>query len=380
MAMAESLFLFQERILADPSFVTAPDELGRLQLHLIDDPKEAEALLDAGCEINHKDDQGLSPLHNAVYHKNGKLVELLLKRGANPNVQSKILESPLDFAVDCQHVAIVKMLLVEGKADPNTKGESGWTPLHGAASQSRNTAIEIIQLLLHAGASAAAQTDSGQYPDDVAELPAVKTLLGEAKKQAMANEELARNPQSVHATDNLGRTPLHISILACDIVKSRALLLAGAQIDVQDNYGNTPLHNASYHNAVVAVQLLLEHKECGLDLALRLRSHEGDSVLDYACSNGHFAIVKLFVAAGADVNDCDERGWGCLHNACTKVHGKSVELVEFLVENNADPSLTTCDGQMPIDITTDNAVKRVLKNAMKQITEDHDFLDGGIEF
>ena len=377
---AETLFLFQERIRQDPSFVQSNDELGRSALHLVDEENEAAALLDAGCEINHKDDQGLTPLHNAVYHKNEKLVGLLLQRGANPNIQSKILESPLDFAIDCQHVDIVKMLLIEGKANPNTKGESGWTPLHGAASQSRNTAIEIVQLLLKAKASASAQTDSGQYPCDAAELPAVKALLTAAKEQAIVNDELARDPHLVHKTDNLGRTPLHLAVLASDIVKSRALLLAGAQIDFQDNYGNTPLHNATYHNAAGVVTLLLEHKECGLEAALRLRSHEGDSVLDYACSNGHIAIAKLLVGAGADVNNCDERGWGCLHNACTKVHGKSVELVEFLVESNANPMLATCDGQLPIDITTDSVVKQVLTRAMKQISEDQDFLDGGIEF
>jgi ankyrin repeat protein len=346
----------------------------------VDDANEASLLLEGGCEIDHPDDAGLTPLHNSVYHNNLKLVSLFLQRGANPNVQSKILESPLDFAIDAQHVAVVKMLLVEGKANPNLKGESSWTPLHGAASQTRNTAMEIVQLLLHAGASAAAQTDSGQYPCDVAELPAVKSVLTEAKKQAIASEELAHDPQLVHVTDSLGRTALHTAILAGDIVKSRALLVAGAQIDTQDNTGNTPLHVASYHNAAGAVQLLLEHKECGLESALKMRSNEGDSVLDYACSNGHIAIAKLLVAAGAGVNDCDERGWGCLHNACTKAHGKSVELVEFLVENNADPLLPTCDGQLPVDITTDSAVKRVLMKAMKQISEDKDFLDGGIEF
>jgi ankyrin repeat protein len=166
--------------------------------------------------------------------------------------------------------------------------------------------------------------------------------------------------------------------LAEDLVKCRALIAAGAKIDAQDNHGNTPLHNASYHNSVATVKILLAHKGC--KEALKLRTTEGDSALDYACSNGHVEVAKLLVAGGADINAQDSRGWGPLHNACTKYNSKSLELVEFLLESGADPLLLNSDGQKPYDITREKSIKAALKVKMDSLQADMDFLDGGMEF
>ena len=203
------------------------DDMGRITLHKVETSEAAETLLNAGSNINHQDAQGLTPLHNASYHNNEKLVTLLLQRGANPNNKSKNQETPLDFAIDSHHLELVRLLLVEGKADANIKGENGWTTLHGAASSSRKTTLEMVELLLNSGANAGAKTDSGQYPDEVAEQPAVKSILVIAKIQALANEAILKDPNAINKTDELGRTALHTSILAVDMVKSKALLLAG---------------------------------------------------------------------------------------------------------------------------------------------------------
>ena len=162
------------------------DDLGRIKLHKVDTPEAAETLLnDGSTNINHQDNQGLTPLHNAAYHNNGKLVAFLLQRGANPNLKNKNEETALDFAIDSHHLDVVRCLLVEGKADPNVKGENGWTCLHSAASSSRKTTLEMVELLLSSGANASAKTDSGQYPDEVAEQPAVKSILTTAKTQGI---------------------------------------------------------------------------------------------------------------------------------------------------------------------------------------------------
>lgn len=169
-----------------------------------------------------------------------------------------------------------------------------------------------------------------------------------------------------------------MSIIAEDLSKSRALLAAGARVDAQDTHGNTPLHNASYHNSVASVKLLLA--QIGSKEALTLRTCEGDTALDYACSNGHLEVAKVLVAAGADINAQDERGWGPLHNSCTKFTSKSLELVEFLLESGANPLLLNSDGQRPYDITKQPSIKSVLKIQTDSFQADMDFLDGGMEF
>lgn len=166
--------------------------------------------------------------------------------------------------------------------------------------------------------------------------------------------------------------------MAEDLVKSRALLLAGARVDFQDHHGNTPLHNASYHNSIAAIKLLLSQAETRS--ALNLRSCEGDSALDYACSSGHLEVAMLLVGGGADVNAQDSRGWGALHNSCTKLNSKSVELVEFLLESGADPLRLNSDGQRPYDISRERSIRCVLKAKMDALEADMEFLDGGMEF
>ena len=93
------------------ALVDVQDDLGRIELHKVENTEAAETLLDAGSNINHQDAQGLTPLHNATYHNNGKLVTLLLQRGANPNLKSKNQETPLDFAIDSHHLELVRLLL-----------------------------------------------------------------------------------------------------------------------------------------------------------------------------------------------------------------------------------------------------------------------------
>lgn len=126
------------------------------------------------------------------------------------------------------------------------------------------------------------------------------------------------------------------------------------------------------------MKLLLKHKD--IIHALTLRNSQGDSPLDYVCTNGHLDMVTLLVNGGSDVNSVDERGWGSLHNSCSEFHRNSLEIVEFLLDANADPLLVNSDGQTPYDITKESSIKSVLEMRMKSLAADSKFLDGGDEF
>ena len=60
----------------------------------------------------------------------------------------------------------------------------------------------------------------------------------------------------VNATDSIGRTPLHLALGEPELIE--LLLLAGAKPDATDENGRTPLHWAAANSLVDSARLLLE--------------------------------------------------------------------------------------------------------------------------
>lgn len=103
------------------------------------------------------------------YYCRTEAVELLLRRGANPNVFDTFNDSPLQLAILGNHTEAVR-LLVEHGADVNyvqpfVKGspENGWSPLHYAV---KNGNADIVQILVEHGADRAAKDASAKTPRD----------------------------------------------------------------------------------------------------------------------------------------------------------------------------------------------------------------------
>ena len=82
--------------------------------------------------VKAKDSHGRTALYVAAMHNKGKVVELLLKLGADPNItQSDNGQTPLHFALQAGNTALAK-LLIKYKSDLNIKDSQGNTPVHYA--------------------------------------------------------------------------------------------------------------------------------------------------------------------------------------------------------------------------------------------------------
>jgi cytochrome c len=110
------------------------------------------AALDAGANIDEPDGFA-TPLYYAVTRQHLDAAKLLIDRGADANVGSKIGGPPLMAAVGKRNFELIKLLLEHG-ADPNLT-LSDKTPLHEAA---RLGCLDCVKALVEAGADVNVRT------------------------------------------------------------------------------------------------------------------------------------------------------------------------------------------------------------------------------
>src|ERR1700738_3126870 len=108
---------------------------------------------------------GFYPLGLAAFFGHRAIVEFLLKNGADVKTSARNAQkvTALHGAVARRDVEIVKMLLKAG-ANANAKQERGFVPLHDAAASGN---LALVQLLAQHRARMDAQADDGKAPRDM---------------------------------------------------------------------------------------------------------------------------------------------------------------------------------------------------------------------
>ncbi len=91
---------------------------------------------------------------------NLQILQALIERGADINIQDAQGYSPLDDAIRFSRLNIIVYLLSHN-ADVNIQDNRGHTPLHRAAASRNDNNVDIVNLLLIAGANVDTQDDSG---------------------------------------------------------------------------------------------------------------------------------------------------------------------------------------------------------------------------
>jgi len=151
----------------------------------------AEFLLKQGANVNLKDKDGYTPLHNTADSfvkgrppkrtepERNRIAALLLKYGAQVNATINHGETPLHRAVLTNNVALVQ-LLIEIGANPNIQQAQGMTPLHFALSAGKDR-VQVVRLLLRHGADSSVTDEYGRTATDYAKdyHPKLLELLGE---------------------------------------------------------------------------------------------------------------------------------------------------------------------------------------------------------
>ncbi|KAK5046503.1 hypothetical protein LTR84_008306 [Exophiala bonariae] len=302
-------------------------------------------LLQAGVDPNEKGGRFRYPIIAAMattssraqrdYFKGDKasllegLIRTLLEYRADPNLKSNSGESVLHYAVATGNAKVVE-LLVEAGALVDASDSEGRTPLHEAACF---PAVAITNCLLSHGAQLQVVDADGNSPLHLAakksSLEVVQSLLKAGSHLTLRNRQGARpldlaaesgrpeileylcslpEEQGSEEMQSDNPTLLHLAAENGNLTAIRALLTSGADRDARDRDGRTALHVAAFWAQVDAVGLL---SGCGNTDA---KDVNGQTALHLAAKSSEETLAAL-LSAGADVDAIDNDGRSPLHVA-----------------------------------------------------------------
>lgn len=191
-------------------------------------------LVDQGFNVNQMDKENVSVLHWAAINNRVEIVRFLISKGSVVDkIGGDLNSTPLHWAIRQGHLAMVVLLMSYG-ADPSLVDGEGCAGIH-LASQFGHTAI--VAFLVAKGQDVDVKDRNGITPIMWA---AYRVLSIDPTRL------LITMGAQVNTKDLLrGNTALHWACLSNNVVATKHLLDAGADIYLANNKGETPLELAT---------------------------------------------------------------------------------------------------------------------------------------
>ena len=307
-----------------------------------------QLLLDRGAEPNMVDKSGRSALLWAVLNEHQAVAEQLLARGADVDRRDRVQWTALHFAVRSRSTHMANLMLDMG-ADVSAKIKGGYTALHLAVFFRAPT---LIRLLVQNGASMSSRSSNAYTPLEYAvkggEFSIVELLLDlgasfstpsprawTAIHEAISREDepliilLVRRCSDAFVGQH-GWTRLHLAALIGDSSSVRELLEQGIDRNAKDINGLVPLHWAAARSHEKVVKLLLQ-----MGAEIQAKDNEGMTALHHAASRDDEGTMRALLEKGAERNVVDLHGWTPLQiaqmSACKNVCGILSDGIETTV-------------------------------------------------
>uniref|UniRef100_A0A8C8GQ39 KAP NTPase domain-containing protein n=1 Tax=Oncorhynchus tshawytscha TaxID=74940 RepID=A0A8C8GQ39_ONCTS len=284
-------------------------------------------LLANNASLEHRDMVG-DALMWASYKGRVEVAQLLLEKGASPNITGQYSVFPVIWAAGRGHAEIVHLLIKHG-AKVNCSDKYGTTPLIWAA---RKGHFDSVMHLLVNGAD----VDQEGANSMTALIVAVRGGFNEVVK-----ELLKRNP-NVNMTDKDGNTALMIAAKEGYTEIVQDLLDAGTYVNIPDRSGETVLIGAVRGGHVEIVRALL-NKYADIDV----RGQDSKTALYWAVEKGNCTMVRDILQCNPDTESCTKDSETPLIKA-TKM--RNIEIVELLLHRGAKVAAVDKKGDTALHI------------------------------
>jgi ankyrin repeat protein len=296
-------------------------------------------LLQGNASVDATSKHGDTALHFAAREGHEGAVKLLLERGAKLRFKDDSGQTPLSLAAGSGHETVVKLLLEKG-ADLASKDNSGRTLLSWAAGNGHEA---VVKLLLDEGADLDSKDENGQTPLSWAARNGCEAMM----------KLLFEKGADLDSKDENGRTPLSWAAGSGHVAMVKLLIENGADLDSKAGNGRTPLSWAAGNGQEMVVKLLLEK-----GAELEYKNIVGRTPLLSAAEGGHKTVMMLLLGKGADVNSKSNYGQTPLSLAAKNGH---VAVVKLLLEKDADPDPKSLRGRTPLSLAAENGFEVVVR-------------------
>ena len=227
----------------------------------------AQALIDAGADVNAQDDDGVTPLENAINKSDMNLVKMLIAAGAHIDVQDESNSNeiaPLYVAVshgiNYNNTSMAEYLIIAG-ASVNAMSHIGLglrqTALHMAA---KNNGVAMVELLLRNGADRDLLNINNETAADIA-------LAASHSEELSTLSRLAAKIIHAMLTNPAAVAP---EVELCIAIRSNSSKILKDTIDTLAFPVNNPI------------------------------TKDGDTLLHYAATHGFIGQALLLISYGAD--------------------------------------------------------------------------------